>query len=51
MEEKKYNKKGGGKGKTTVNREPGTLNRGCLSPLSPRKNEGEKGTKYGNKSN
>lgn len=28
MEEKKYNKKWGGKGKTTVNREPRTVNQG-----------------------
>ena len=33
MEEKKYNKKWGGKGKTTVNREPRTVNRGRLAPL------------------
>lgn len=33
MEEKKYNKKWSGKGKTTVSREPGTLNQGRLAPL------------------
>ncbi len=33
MEEKKYSKKWSGKGKTTVNREPRTVNRGRLAPL------------------
>lgn len=33
MEEKKYSKKWGGKGITTVNREPRTVNRGRLAPL------------------
>ena len=33
MEEKKYSKKWSGKGKTTVNREPRTVNRGRLASL------------------
>lgn len=33
MEERKYSKKWSGKGKTTVNREPRTVNRGRLAPL------------------
>ena len=33
MEEKKNSKKWNGKGKTTVNREPRTVNRGRLAPL------------------
>lgn len=33
MEEKKYSKKWGGKGITTFNREPRTVNRGRLAPL------------------
>lgn len=33
MEFRKSYKKFSGKGKTTVNREPGTLNRGRLAPL------------------
>ena len=33
MEEKKYGKKWSGKGKTTVNRESRTVNRGRLAPL------------------
>ena len=33
MEERKYSKKWSGKGKTTVNSEPRTVNRGRLAPL------------------